>query len=221
MLAQLRRLPSKIHLASILARKPGVHVHPRVSSWHRQANVGFQRTDVLRTDVHLFHHTPLREEQAGELAHAQLPVVKPHHITSGHPSEHHILERRPTEQSDDIFARYFGFQLPLPISRHQGRAQLEQSSRDSCHQARWAHPPTTGGDGRSLNCARTKDLTFQAPKRDFLVPDAPKTSTLCTPHKLGRDPWLLICTWGGAQTRDRAIPGQTSSMSRVACYLGR
>ena len=72
-----------------------------------------------------------------------------------------------------------------------------------------------GAFGRSLNSARTKDLTFQAPKRDFLVPDAPKTSTLCTPHKLGRDPWLLICAWGGAQTRDLAIPGRTSSMSRV------
>jgi hypothetical protein len=76
-----------------------------------------------------------------------------------------------------------------------------------------------GAFRRSLNSARTKDLTFQAPKRDFLVPDAPKTSTLCTPHKLGRDPWLLICTWGGAQTRDLAIPGQTSSMSRVTCFI--
>ena len=72
-----------------------------------------------------------------------------------------------------------------------------------------------GAFRRSLNSARTKDLTFQAPKRDFLVPDAPKTSTLCTPHKLGRDPWLSICAWGGAQTRDLAIPGRTSSMSRV------
>ena len=69
-----------------------------------------------------------------------------------------------------------------------------------------------GAFRRSLNSARTKDLTFQAPKRDFLVPDAPKTSTLCTPHKLGRDPWLLICAWGSAQTRDLAIPGRTSSI---------
>ena len=69
-----------------------------------------------------------------------------------------------------------------------------------------------GAFRRSLNSARTKDLTFQAPKRDFLVPDAPKTSTLCTPHKLGRDPWLLICTWGGAQTRDLAIPVELSSL---------
>ena len=72
-----------------------------------------------------------------------------------------------------------------------------------------------GAFGRSLNSARTKDLTFQAPKRDFLVPDAPKTSTLCTPHKLGRDPWLLICTWGGAQTRDLAIPVELSSIARA------
>ena len=73
-----------------------------------------------------------------------------------------------------------------------------------------------GAFGRSLNSARTKDLTFQAPKRDFLVPDAPKTSTLCTPHKLGRDPWLLICTWGSAQTRDLAIPVELSSIARAA-----
>ena len=72
-----------------------------------------------------------------------------------------------------------------------------------------------GAFRRSLNSARTKDLTFQAPKRDFLVPDAPKTSTLCTPHKLGRDPWLLICTWGGAQTRDLAIPVELSSIARA------
>ena len=54
----------------------------------------------------------LRKEQASELAHAQLPVVKPHHITPGYPSEDHIVERRPTEQSDDTLARYFGFQPP-------------------------------------------------------------------------------------------------------------
>ena len=43
-LAQLRRLPPAIHLASILARNPGVDMHPRISSRHRQqANVvGFQ-----------------------------------------------------------------------------------------------------------------------------------------------------------------------------------
>ena len=76
-----------------------------------------------------------------------------------------------------------------------------------------------GAFRRSLNSARTKDLTFQAPKRDFLVPDAPKTSTLCTPHELGRDPWLLICAWGGAQTRDLAIPVELSSIARAGFCL--
>ena len=44
---------------------------------------------------------------------------------------------------------------------------------------------------------------------------APKPPTLCSRHKLGRGPWLLICTWGSAQTRDLAIPGKTSSITRV------
>ena len=33
--------------------------------------------------------------------------------------------------------------------------------------------------------------------------------------KLVRGPWPLICTWGSARIREFAIPGQTSSMSRV------
>ena len=47
------------------------------------------------------------------------------------------------------------------------------------------------------------------------TPPNPKTSTLCSPHKLGRDPWLLICTWGSAQTRDLAIPVELSSTARA------
>ena len=71
---------------------------------------------------------------------------------------------------------------------------------------------------RSLNCARTKDLTFQAPKRVFLVPDAPQTLTLCSRHELGQDSWLRICTRGSAQIRELAIPGQTSSITGVSRY---
>ena len=52
----------------------------------------FQRSYVLRTDVHLFHGTFLREEQAGNLAHAQLPVIEPHDIA--HRTRTHERRRR-------------------------------------------------------------------------------------------------------------------------------
>ena len=43
--------------------------------------------------------------------------------------------------------------------------------------------------------------TFQAPKRVFLVPNAPKTPAVCSRHKLGRGLWLVICTRESARTR--------------------
>ena len=64
-LAQLCRLPPSICLASILARKPNVHMHPGVSSRHRQADVGFQLPAHLRFPhgcPSLFHDNFLWEE---------------------------------------------------------------------------------------------------------------------------------------------------------------
>ena len=112
-LAQLRRLPPAIRFASVLARTPGVDVHPRISSRHRQANAGFQRTHVLRTDVHPFHHTFLREEQARELKHAHLPVAKPHDITPGYPSEDTSWNAAPQNSPTTFFRESPGSSPPL------------------------------------------------------------------------------------------------------------
>ena len=102
-------------------------------------------------DVHLFHHTFLREEQARELAHTHLPVVKPHDITPGDPSEDHIMERRTTEQPNDVFAREFGFQPPLSSEDIGERLKPSRRSATRVKKARWAHPRKTGGGGCSSN----------------------------------------------------------------------
>ena len=69
---------------------------------------------------------------------SHLPVVKPHDITPGYPSEDHIAGRCTTEQQpNDVFAPEFGFQPPPPlIGGHRGTAKTEQSSRDSFYKAR-------------------------------------------------------------------------------------
>ena len=97
--AQLRRLPSAIRLASILARKPGVDMHARISSRLRQAHVGFQRTDVRCSPPHgwpsLSPHLPLgrRSTRASACAppsrkaarhHTRVPERRPHRGTPHH-----------------------------------------------------------------------------------------------------------------------------------------
>ena len=48
------------------------------------------------------------------------------------PEQRHIVERRTTEQPNDVFAREFGFQPPPLIGGHRGTPQTEPSKRNSC-----------------------------------------------------------------------------------------
>ena len=164
-LVQTRWVRSSVCLAAILARKPRIEMQPAAGR-HRLTNVGFLHANIFRTDVRVSHHAFLQEERAGDLPHAQLPVVQPHG-TAVHPSEGDIVERPTTEQSHGELARNFGSRQTLTTYGHRRANISAQEPRDSRPGGRWTHPPSTGGDLTNSRVRSTHPFHTKSPFSRF------------------------------------------------------
>ena len=174
-----------------------------------------------------------REERAGNLAHAQLPVVQPHDFAPVHPSEGGIVERPTTEQSHGGLARNFGSRRTLSTHGHWGAEISAQDPRASRPGGRWAHPPSTGGDLTSSRVRSTHPFHTKSPFSRFFGCRRQKNKNIVVSARGRRTPQaptLRVLGCANARKYDYkssslyaqsiGLAAATSEPVRIACGTG-